>query len=116
METHFTLYANGAMDGVTKSWTSNSFEGAHGVAGVILYAGDHALWFSDAHQCGVGGRLDFTGSSDRTESWKEQVPERVMEQVTGYAIVHENRGGSDFLDWVKSNASAIFSICGVAFI
>lgn len=114
METHFTLYSNGAIDGVTKSWTSNSFEGAHGVAGVILYAGEHAIWFSGAHQCGVAGRLDPTGPSDRTESWNEQVPDRVMEQVTGYAIVHENRAGSDFLDWVKSNSHAIFCLAGVA--
>ena len=105
VESQITLHENGLLIGCIHSQTQNRFQGSHVVIQIFLYDKHrNILWTSDQHQCGVSGKCDPTGTNERTCEFKEQVAESIMEKVDSFAIIQENKGGSDTLDWFKSIA------------
>jgi hypothetical protein len=111
METSITLYNTGRMDGVTRTWTNVDFSGfTGGVCVVLIGDNNHRLWVSGLHTYGVDGDKIPFKVSDRTEGWDEQVPQELLNQVRGVAIVQRHAPDPRLPDWLKTAGEALEEI------
>jgi hypothetical protein len=111
MQTSVTVFSDGTISGGTRSWTNNKLQGAHGTVGIILFDRNGTwLHVTAPTQCGVAGRWDSSGPSDRTCPFSVEVPMRYFRRAASIAIVHQNAGGSQLLEWMKSNTDKLLNI------
>jgi len=116
-ETTVTLQSNGELRGTAHTWTRNRFQGAHARASVVLLASDqNPVWVLDPPvACGVAGRWDPTGSSDRKVSIRAQVPAEAMSRTAYLAVVNTCARYSIFFNWVKEHTTEIMAIAVAIF-
>lgn len=109
MQTSVTLYDTGRLDGVTRTFTKVDFAGfTGGVIAVLLDQSGKPLWISSSHSYGVDGdatvfgRRVFGGTSDRTDSWSDQVPPEVLSTFKGMTILQSQDARFDLGEIVRS--------------
>ena len=104
MNTNITLFENGLLYGITRTWTNNDGFGFHGSVTVVLVdENEHHLWMSRPRIYGVspktpaklGRFLGLPVKSDRTDDWKEEeIPQEILRQVRAFLIIHEHAPGA----------------------
>ncbi|WP_051352964.1 hypothetical protein [Picosynechococcus sp. NKBG15041c] len=125
MQTDFTLDAGGNLSAVTRWWTNVKLTGFTGsVTMVLTDENGIALWAANPQTHGVDG--EWVGNDDRHENWSATVPSTIIDQVRGYAILHQHDPhwrifdkGEKFLDWLRSDegketVGAIVAIIAIA--
>ncbi|WP_377482157.1 MAG: hypothetical protein P2A85_29140 (plasmid) [Microcoleus anatoxicus] len=90
IQTSCSISESGVLTLSTRSWTKNKFMGARSrVIIVLLDESGKRLWNTDTFQCGIGGKYDFSGKSDRTINPEPiQVPQPFLSQVRFVEVVH----------------------------
>ncbi|MEK0194353.1 MAG: hypothetical protein EAZ78_16680 [Oscillatoriales cyanobacterium] len=90
IQTSCSLSESGVLTLSTRSWTKNKLRGAHSrVIIVLLDKSGKRLWNTDTFQCGIGGKYDFSGKSDRTINPDPiQVPQPFLSKVQFVEVVH----------------------------
>lgn len=90
IQTSCSLSESGVLTLSTRSWTKNKLKGARSrVIIVLLDKSGKRLWNTDTFQCGIGGKYDFSGKSDRTINPDPiQVPQPFLSQVQFVEVVH----------------------------
>jgi hypothetical protein len=118
-ETIVTLQSNGELQGTVHTWTKNKLKGAHAVASVVIFdANKNPLWILDPPvKCGVAGRWDPSGPSNRYESIHAQIPVDAMARAAYLSIVNTRQDYSIFAQWVNEHLDPIIvgaiEICSV---
>lgn len=116
-ETTVTLQSNGTLIGTAHSWTKNKFQGGHARASVVLLDSNRQpIWLLDPPVvCGVAGRWDPTGPSDRSVSIRAEVPSEAMNRAAFLSVVNTCQKYSIFFNWVKENAAEIAAVAVAIF-
>jgi len=111
-ETTVTLQSNGELIGNAHTWTRNKFQGAHAVASVVLLGSDkQPVWILDPPvKCGVAGRWDPSGPSDRNVSIRAQVPPEAMGRVAYLSVINTCQRYSIFFNWVGDHIGEIVAV------
>jgi hypothetical protein len=111
-QTTVTLQSDGTLIGTAHTWTRNKFKGGHARASVVLFDSvQNPVWILDPPvACGVAGRWDPTGPSDRTVSIRGEVPPEAMSRASYLAVVNTCARYSIFFRWVKDHSSEIIAI------
>ncbi|MGN4457456.1 hypothetical protein [Bacillus cereus group sp. MYBK57-1] len=94
METTITISENGRIDGSTLTKTCKRAFGFTG--SVIVFLTDskgNILYATDTHRYGVNAlgylkNCDDSGDHQRTEFWNENIPQEVINNISGYEITH----------------------------
>jgi hypothetical protein len=113
METNITISKNGRVDGVTRIWTDKQWKGFTGSvavaitdrAGNVLYVTNPQSWGVDCKRC--------PGPSNRTQSWVDTVPSKVLGKVGGYAIIHTTSPRDRWRSWLSTAREAATEIKGI---
>jgi len=88
MHTDATVYASGEMQAVTHTWEVTDLRGFRGAVAVALLDRNLvSIWVSDTQRFGVDGR--WIGTSDRTDSWSEVVPNDALVNARYIAIIQQ---------------------------
>jgi len=111
-ETTVTLQSDGTLTGTAHTWTKNKLQGGHARASAVLFdsARNPVLILDPPIACGVAGRWDPTGPSDRTVSIREKVPAEAMSRASYLAVVNTCARYSIFFNWVQEHASELIAI------
>lgn len=104
MRTDVTLSNTGRLDGKTRTWTSDELKGFEG--GVVVAITDihgNILWNTpvSAHKYGINGHSVPGAPSDRTEIWTETVPDNVLNNAAGVAIIQKDMPTNKLPEFLK---------------
>lgn len=91
MKTSVVLSNTGRIDGETRTWSKDLFNGFTGcVVAYLIDKDGNYLWNTGKHSYGVNGINVPGGPNDRTEWWTDNFPADLTERIAG-AIIRQNR-------------------------
>lgn len=106
MNTNVTIFSDGLLNAVTRTWEDTDLRGFEGaVAVTVLDQNQNPLWVSATHKFGVDGK--WIGTSDRTDNWSDNVPPEVLADIRYVAIVqqwNQNNVFDDISAWLAGLA------------
>lgn len=116
-ETTVTLQSDGTLIGSAHTWTRNKLVGGHARASVVLFdSAKNPIWILDPPvACGVAGRWDPSGPSDRTVSIRAQIPSEAMSRTSYLAVVNTCARYSIFFKWVAEHSDELIAIAVAIF-
>jgi hypothetical protein len=89
MQTSFTLHETGHLEALTRTWTELFHKDFTGSVSVVLVdENGRELWASREREYNVAGKC--LGKHERRDEWSDRVPQEVLSQVLGYAIIHQH--------------------------
>ncbi|HEX9001315.1 MAG TPA: hypothetical protein VGB07_15525 [Blastocatellia bacterium] len=89
MRTSFTLSRSGNLTVQTRSWTNNELQGFHGNVTIMICTPDFDCVITKSVGCGVAGKLDPSGKSDRNCDWQQDIPSEIAATADSFVIKHE---------------------------
>jgi hypothetical protein len=82
MDTNLIIAADGSVKGMVHTWTNNKWEGSHAVPVLTLFDQNRTqLWKQELVMCGVAGRWDPTGASDRHCDINTIIPTTILPKI-----------------------------------
>lgn len=109
MQTSFTVARSGQLTADTHSWTNNRVQGFHGTVRVIVCNADGECYISPEKGCGVAGKLDPSGPSNRHCYWQVDVPNEIAVTANRYII---SQGKNEVPLWNNPDVKRFFDQAG----